>query len=132
MIRVFEGSILKGQLTGTERTQLIADFRRYKVEGVLPQNFGRDVPYDHPGTLPSVRAEELRHLHLASEGIPFPLNTIQFSRTSDTHLVYCQGALNAECYLLIAILSPNAHSLALDRDRMLKLARAAELFRNQY
>ncbi|TNE95045.1 MAG: type II toxin-antitoxin system YafO family toxin [Gammaproteobacteria bacterium] len=132
MIRLFEGSIFKGQLTAAERTQLITDFRLYKEEGALPQTFGRDVPYDHPNTLPSVLAEELRHLHLAEEGVPFPVHTIQFSRTSDTHLIYCSGALDPNCYALIAILSPNAHDQALDRDQMLKLARSAELFRNQH
>lgn len=132
MIRIFQGLVFRRQVPAGDRKRLVADFIRYKQEGVVPETFGRDAPYDHPNTLPTVLAEDLRHLHLASVDKPFSLRTIQFSRTSDTHLVYCQGAMDPDCYALIAILSPDAHAQALQRDIMLNLAKSAAMFRNQH
>lgn len=132
MIKVFQGLAFRRQLPAGDRKKLVADFKRYKQEGVVPETFGRDVPYDHLNTPPSVRDEDLRHLHLASADKPFPLRSIQFSRTSDTHLIYCPGILDPNCYALIAILTPDAHKQALQRDIMLKLAKTAELFRNEH
>jgi len=131
VLRVFVGKALKDTLTGKEQTQLVADFKRYKGTGDLPDTFGRDVPYDHPHTLPAVQAEELMHLHLA-EDTPWPLNMVQFSRTSDKHLVYCQGYTDKDCYALLAILEPDAHRQAWDRDVMLRLAKSASSFRDAH
>jgi len=97
-----------------------------------PDHFGRDVPYDHPHTLPVILAEEVQHIHLGNEDRPSPLHKVQFYQTSDIHLVYCQGALDSSCYLLMTILSPDAHEQAKSRDTMFKLGIMAEKFRNQY
>lgn len=132
MIKVFQGLVFRRQLPAGDRKRLVADFKRYKQEGVVPETFGRDVPYDHPHTLPSVLSEELQHLHLAPADDPFPLRTLQFARTSDTHLVYCQGAMDPNCYALISILSPDAHTQARRRDLMLNLAKSAALFRDKH
>ena len=131
MLRVFVGKAIRDSLTQTERDGLVADFKRYKSTGELPDTFGRDVPYDHAHTLPAVRAEELMHLHLA-ENEPWPLSTVQFYRTSDKHLVYCQGYTDHNCYALMAFLEPEAHSKAWDRDLMLRLAASAQAFRNSH
>ena len=45
-------------------TQLAADFKRYKETGVPADHFGRDAPYNHINSLPSVRLQKLQHLHL--------------------------------------------------------------------
>ena len=97
-----------------------------------PDHFGSDVPYDHPHTLPVILAEEVQHIHLGNEDRPSPLHKVQFYQTSDIHLVYCQGALDSSCYLLMTILSPDAHEQAKSRDTMFKLGIMAEKFRNQY
>ena len=132
MIRVFKSSIIRQIMTEEELEALINDFKSYKLTGTSPEHFGRDVAYDHPNTLPVVLAEEIRHIHLGSEDKPLPLRKIQFYQTSDMHLVYCQGALNDNCYLLMTILSPDGHEQARSREIMFKLGVMAEKFRNKY
>jgi mRNA interferase YafO len=131
-IRIFHHEDLARRLTAVELTTLKADFKLYKETGVVPDNFGRDALYNHPNGLPIVKAEELSHIHLADADNPWPLRILQFNRTSDVHLVYCQGQTHEECYLLMAILSPNAHEQANSRDIMFKLGTMAERFHNQY
>ncbi len=130
MVKVFLSVVIREVLAEKELSALVADFKRYKSTGILPSTFGRDVPYDHPHTLPSVLAEELKHLHLDSDG--WPIKLVQWKRTSDTHLVYCQGIANTDHYALLAFLSPDAHDQAKNTDIMIKLAKSAGLFRDQY
>lgn len=132
MIRVFKSSIIRKILTEDELLGLVNDFKGYKLTGIVPNNFGRDVLYDHPNNLPIVLAEMIKHIHLGNIDNPFPLNVTQFYKTSNIHLVYCQGAINNNCYLLMAILSPNAHEQAKNRDVMYKLGLMAEKFRSQF
>lgn len=132
MIRVFKSSIIRQILTDTELVALVNDFKSYKLTGNAPELFGRDVHYDHPNNLPIVLAEQIQHIHLGSIDKPLPLNKIQFYQTSDTHLVYCQGVLNENCYLLMTILSPDGHEQAKSRDIMFNLGIMAEKFRNQF
>ena len=89
MIRVFKSSVIRKVLTEVELNALVDDFKSYKLTGNTPEHFGRDVPYDHPNTLPIILAEEVQHIHLGSEDKPLPLKKIQFYKTSDIHLVYC-------------------------------------------
>ena len=132
MIRIFKSSIIRQIVTGEELDALVEDFKAYKITGNPPEHFGRDVPYDHPHTLPVVLTEEVQHIHLGSEDKPLPVKKIQFHRTSDIHLVYCQGALDDNCYLLMTILSPDGHEQAKSRDIMYRLGVMAEKFRNQF
>lgn len=131
-IRIFTGTIIRSQLTDEELEALIHDFKAYKQGDGLPDTFGRDVAYDHPHTLSTVKQEELHHLHLAQDPKDWTEHAVQFSRTSDVHLVYCRGFYDPDCYALLAILSPDAHQQSFDRDLMLKLTRAATHFRNRY
>ncbi len=132
MIHVFKSSIIRQIMTDEELNALVDDFKSYKLTGNAPECFGRDVPYDHPNTLPILLVEEIQHIHLGSKDKPLPLKKIQFYQTSDIHLVYCQGALDENCYLLMTILSPNAHEQTKSRDIMFKLGVMAERFRNQF
>jgi len=128
----FKSSIIRKIMREDEPQGLVNDFKGYKLTGIVPNNFGRDALYDHPNNLPIVLAERVNHIHLGSIGNPLPSNVIQFYKTSDIHLVYCQGAINDSCYLLMAILSPNAHEQAKSRDVMYKLGVMAEKFRSQF
>ena len=119
-------------MTDDELDALVDDFKSYKLTGNAPEHFGRDVSYDHPNTLPIILAEEVHHIHLGNKDKPLPLKKIQFHQTSDVHLVYCHGALNNNCYLLMTVLSPDAHKQAKTRDIMYKLGVMAEKFRNQF
>ena len=132
MIRVFKSAVIITALNDKELTQLVDDFKQYKITGMIPIHFGRDAPYDHRNTLPSVRGEKIHHLHLGSDDAPLPVRNIQYHRTSDIHLVYCQGAIQENCYLLMAILKPDAHNLALNRNVMFQLAKMAEKFREKF
>lgn len=132
MIRVFKSSIIRQILTNDELDALVDDFKSYKLTGNAPECFGRDVQYDHPNTLPVILTEEVRHIHLGSEDKPLPLKKAQFYQTSDIHLVYCQGALDENCYLLMTILLPDGHELAKSREVMFKLGVMAEKFRNNF
>lgn len=99
------------------------DFKKYKESGKLPGNFGRDVLYNHPNTLPIVLQEKISHIHLEDPDKPWHFRTLQFNRTSDIHLVYCRGFYNENCYLLMALLSPDAHNQALNRTIMFNLGK---------
>jgi mRNA interferase YafO len=131
-MRVFKSTIILNQLTTKEVSALEEDFRAYKSGGVIPVSFGRDELYDHPHTLPLVKTEEIRHIHLADADTSWSSRKIQYSKTSDSHLTYCQGALDNNCYLLIAVLAPDAHSKAKDNNWMFKLGKMAEKFRQQF
>lgn len=59
MIRVFKSVIIEQQLSKAELDSLISDFKVYKGAAIVPEHFGRDVPYDHPNTLPVVKMKML-------------------------------------------------------------------------
>ena len=132
MIRVSKSAVIRQLLTEIELESLVRDFKIYKSEGVLPDLFGRDVLYDHPNTMPIVKHEAVQHIHLADADNPWPLHAIQFSKTSDSHLIYCQGASDLNSYALITILSPNAHEQTKSNSIMYRLGVIAGQFRNKY
>jgi len=113
-------------------TALKDDFKKYKESGNPPGNFGRDVLYNHPNTLPIVCQEKISHIHLEDPDNPWHFHVAQFNRTSDIHLVYCRGFYDEKCYLLMTLLSPDAHNQALNRTIMFNLGKMAEQFRNKY
>ena len=132
MIRVFKSDVIGQQLGKRELEQLAADFKRYKETGIPATCFGRDVPYDHPHTLPSVRSEDLMHLHLAEGAQQWAGRQAQYNRTSDHHLVYCRGFYETDHFLLKSILKPDAHDQARNNSIMSNLAIMAAKFRAQF
>lgn len=102
-IRVFKHKILMDSLTESEINALTKDFKHYKETRQKPTFFGRDEAYDHPNTLPILRSEEVKHIHLAADA-PF----------------------------LIAILAPDAHEQARNRTIMHNLGLIAENFRQKF
>jgi len=132
VIRVFKSTIISRQLDRRELEQLVADFKRYKETGIPAACFGRDVPYDHPHTLSSVRSEGLMHLHLAEGGRDWSNCKAQYDRTSDHHLVYCAGFYKADHFLMMTILKPDAHNKARNNSIMSNLAIMAAKFRAQF
>ena len=131
-MRVFKSKIIREQLTENELDELISDFRQYKLTGVVPDTFGRDELYDHPNPLPILKSEKIQHIHLLDDEKQWSVYVIQFNKTSDEHLVYCQGEANLDCYLLIAILAPNAHQQAKNNSVMYNIGKIAEKFRFRY
>ena len=53
MIRVFKSRLIRNLLTTDELNDLVNNFVSYKSTGIVPDNFGRDVPYDRPIHYPS-------------------------------------------------------------------------------
>ncbi|CAM4272865.1 toxin YafO [Klebsiella variicola] len=132
-IRIFKSALIRQQLSQQELDDLAADFLSYKKDGVLPDTFGRDAPYDDDRTYPLVKEEQVAHIHLADADAPFPKFLRQFKRTSDqAHLVYCQGAMDPDAYLLIIILKPEAHKMARNNNHMHKIGMMAEAFRMKH
>lgn len=132
-IRIYKSKIIREQLPDNDLHTLITDFKLYKSGQGLPDLFGRDVLYDHPNTPPIIKTEEVRHLHLATPDTPWEnLEAIQFSKTSDIHLVYCQAGSDPNSYLLIAVLSPDAHAQAKQKQLMITMGMMAETFRNRF
>jgi mRNA interferase YafO len=116
-----------------ELEQLVREFGEYKRTGQPGQIFGRDEPYDRPS---SVLAAEVKHVHLRDEkSHPNWLRIVQFRRTSDSCLVYCQGEHSKDNYLIMAVLRYNpvsglgAHDRTKKTTFMLELADIAEGFR---
>lgn len=116
---------------------LKSDFRIYmRTDGeMLPRRFGRDVPYTQP---PKAITAQLMHIHICLPPREFSRNIPQFDRRCrlgeperDAALVYVQGLMNEDIYCLLALLYPEAHGKARDRNIMNYLARLAEEFREQ-
>jgi mRNA interferase YafO len=131
VIQVFKSELIKQQLTPEELSDLADDFHQYKKTSTPANYFGRDVPYNDQLTPPLIRQEEVAHLHLVNP-VHGRRSCPQFNRTSDNHLVYCQGFFNREQYLLMLILKPNAHEQARNHNTMYKLAKMASNFREKY
>ena len=131
MTEIYKTELIKTQLSDDELKQLEEDFERYKETGIPADCFGRDAPYNHVNTLPSVLSAELQHVHLLTKEKAWPNRTRQFNKTSDNHLVYCSGYYSDQVYLLIAILTPDAHAQLQNRNLMYGLAEIAESFRNE-
>ncbi len=134
-MRLFKSKLIHEQLTNDELKALENDFKAYKsprANSTLPDTFGRDELYDHPNNLPIIKAEEVRHIHLCDRQNMWHPKTLQFKKTSDSHLVYCRGSQDLDCCLLMIILSPQAHKKARDNQWMYSLGLIAERFRQQY
>ncbi len=131
MIEVFKTDLIRLQTTPDELKQPGKDFERYKTSGIPADCFGRDAHYNHVNSLPSVLSAKLQHIHLLTPAPTQSKTTRQFNKTSDIHLVYCSGFYSDQVYLLIAILSPDAHTQSLNNNVMYNLAQMAEKFREK-
>ncbi|WP_036104411.1 type II toxin-antitoxin system YafO family toxin [Mangrovibacter sp. MFB070] len=132
-IRIFKSALIRQQLSQQALDDLAADFVSYKKDGVLPDTFGRDAPYDDDRTYPLIKEEQVAHIDLADAEAPFPKFLRQFKRTSDqAHLVYCKGAMDSDAYLLIISLKSEAHKMARNNNYMHKIGMIAEAFRMKH
>lgn len=129
-VRVFVHERLKRSCPEHMLSKLIDDFKIYKTTGKLPDLFGRDVPYNFPF---SVREAGLQHIHVKdAKAKNWHIQKISFNKTSDTALIYCQGAIQSNCYLLIAVLE-NAHQTYRSMPLYLaELGDVAEKFRESF
>ncbi len=126
-VRVFTSKLLREGMDETELQLIVSKFKSYKENGDSQNYFGRDVSFNRPE---SVRSAGLMHVHL-NEGRPWAVRLLQFDRTSDTHIVYCQGYFQTNCFLLITLLQ-GAHAKYRDNLLMLGLVDIASDFRDRY
>ena len=103
--------------------QVVENFKKYKSEQIKPIIFGRDAPLSRPT---DAKFAELHHIHIGN----FNEITRQYSRTSDSWLIYTVRIENPNCFLLIDILTPNAHKDAERHSIMQPYIDAAESFRS--
>lgn len=108
--------------------KLITDFKLYKSTGKLPASLVRDVPYSRPE---SAKFAELRHIHVNFQE-NWNLKLVQYGRTSNSAIVYCQGRVSKDNYLIIALLENFAHERSKKITFMCDLAELAEGFRKNY
>ena len=131
-MKVFIHKDLKSQFPAAQLQALKTDFIAYKTTGIVPPNFGRDALYDHPYTPRKVLDNDVWHLHLKTASAVWSLSSQPYQRTSNDHLVYCQGILNDDHYLFIALLTPDAHELARNANQMWRIGDLAEAFRIRF
>ena len=126
-IRVFTSKIIREGIKESELQSLVSKFKQYKESGDTQNYFGRDVSFNRPE---SVKSAGLMHVH-TNDGRPWGVRLLQFDRISDTHIVYCQGYFQQDCYLLITLVK-GAHARYRDNLFMLNLADIASDFRDKY
>ncbi|MCO7536315.1 type II toxin-antitoxin system YafO family toxin [Pseudomonas asiatica] len=115
---------------------LKSEFLRYMESRrqLIPSIFGRDVPYTQP---PLAFQACLMHIHICIPPALFPKNVPQHDRVckmgrpgDDAALIYVQGELYEDRYLILAFLWPDAHTKARDISTMQYLARLAKEWRD--
>ncbi len=126
-VKVFTSQLISDEINEAEIQLLVSSFKAYKETGTPAAQFGRDVSFNRPE---AVRMAGLMHIHLKGDR-KWGVRLLQFDKTSDTHLVYCQGFFETDSYLLICVVK-NAHIKYRDNMFMLNLADIAEDFRNRY
>lgn len=104
---------------------IVEQFKQYKSECHAPVTFGRDAPLVRPS---DAKFAGIHHLHLGN----FNAINRQYNRTSDTWLIYATGFINLDHFLLIDILTPDAHERAESIDLMLEYVELAVKFREQF
>lgn len=133
-VSVYTTQELENNLDRIELQRLISRFKLYKETGDPDDTFGRDVRFEYPQSA----KESLKHMHMSDSGkwgkrFDKPALIVrQFSRTSDKALVYSQGFMDENAYLLITIVNDGAHAKWRDRSFLSKLLDIAEEFREEF
>lgn len=124
-VKVFvRPSLDREKLTNKDLSDLITDFKKYK-SGEKVHYFGKDVPYHEPR--PYAENAGLRHVHILDKIKSLKLG---HSNTSDSALVYTEGATHPNTYFIIDFIDDNAHNVARSHDYMNWLLSEAEKFRS--
>jgi len=117
---------------------ILQDFRTcMESKGLrLADYFGCDQPYSHP---PAARSGQLRHIHIALPPQTFDPRKAQCYRKCskdlpelDAALVYVQGVMEEDHYMILAFFAPNGHDKAKVEKVMTKLGILAKKFRDEH
>lgn len=101
----------------------------------LPSYMGCDQPYHEPS---AARSGQLRHIHIALPPQKFRDSDLQAYRKCskslpelDAALVYAQGEMYEDRYLILAFFAPRAHDKAKGNAIMTKLGILAKEWRDE-
>jgi len=135
MIRTYLSRFLLPVADDSQVKRIYREFKRYKENNNPGKLFGRDEPLDRPS---SAKMAKLKHVHLLDshdvessmrkKGVRAIRLMDQFDLKSDAFLIYCQGYVDKNSYLLIDLLWLDAHAKANDLNRMIDYADEAERF----
>lgn len=124
-IRVFvRDSLNEERKRNKDLDLLIRDFKKYKEGHRIPY-FGKEVPYHEPR--PYAEDAGLMHLHILDKVKAVSFRT---GNTSDSALIYTEGAITLNTFYIIDFLENGAHAEARKPEYMSWLINAAEAFRN--
>lgn len=115
--------------TSSYAQEIIQQFKEYKKTDEPSVLIGRDAPLIRPSA--AVFAG-LWHTHIPDALESFSPHQGIYHRTSDNFLVYCTGFSDPTNYLLIDILSPDAHNKSENIDLMNRYIKQAEKFREKF
>lgn len=118
-----------------EFDRVIEGFKQYKIEGIVPNFFGRDVSYNHINT-PYLIKQFLWHIHMS---IPLDEHPPLWKRIADIFrrtnhknaperdyaLIYCYDELQ-DIYYLLTIIGPDAHNMKIWQSYLRAAALQAE------
>ncbi|MFU2508826.1 type II toxin-antitoxin system YafO family toxin [Pseudoalteromonas sp. ASV78] len=99
---------------------LIRDFKKYKSGGRVDY-LGKDVPYHKPQ--PMAENAGLMHVHVLDK-----VKSVKF-RTSDSVIIYTEGATSINTFYIIDFIDNGAHEKARNKDYMNWVIKKAEEFR---
>ena len=99
---------------------LIRDFKKYKSGGRVDY-LGKDVPYHKPH--PMAENAGLMHVHVLDK-----VKSVKF-RTSDSVIIYTEGATSINTFYIIDFIDHGAHEKARNKDYMNWVIKKAEEFR---
>ena len=99
---------------------LIRDFKKYKSGGRVDY-LGKDVPYHKPS--PMAENAGLIHVHVLDK-----IKSVKF-RTSDSVIIYTEGATTINTFYIIDFIDNGAHEKARNKEYMNWVIRKAEEFR---
>ncbi|HIF5637058.1 type II toxin-antitoxin system YafO family toxin [Vibrio parahaemolyticus] len=129
-VKVFVSSGFRDSLDKSKLDLLVSQFKDYKKTGVPHESFGRDTTYDFPS---QVKQAGMSHIHIRDPSSKrWHLKKLSYHKTSNTALIYCEGFLNKNYFLLLGFIE-NAHQLCkLKPLYLMELADVAERFREKF
>ncbi|MCK9691864.1 type II toxin-antitoxin system YafO family toxin [Pseudomonas syringae] len=118
--------------------KIASDFKDYIDSKQLhpPKYFGRDAPYTQPQ---AAQDAHLSHIHIKLPPGSFRQDRAQYYRVcqfnkpgEDAALVYVQGQLEEDQYLILAFFWPDAHAMARNNGIMRYLCHLAKTWRDEH
>ncbi|MFS1523938.1 type II toxin-antitoxin system YafO family toxin [Microbulbifer sp. 2304DJ12-6] len=129
-VKVFISTQFKDSCPEEKLSLLVNRFKEYKRTGRPHPTFGRDTTYDFPF---SVKEAGMRHIHIKDKTSgKWHLKRVIYEKTSNTALIYCEGYIHKNHFLLLGFLE-NAHETYTHNPQyLLDLAEIADNFRNKF